>query len=190
MEDRQRSLSPFDANSVCTACLGSIQFADSFVDDVCEKLKKEDYKVDSCCLTCTLPVSILPRDHLLKVHAINTLLTQYADQEYTQDLVRIWRDMNVRDPKDFFKYLFGIKLKEKSGLHLDADASLRMTVVIGHEATCKEHLFLTRLKEPLLNVRTIRQKVVSSLKTTHACTKSLLLSRKSALLLVIQDPVL
>jgi tRNA pseudouridine synthase 10 len=35
-----------------------------------------------------------------------------------------------------------------------------MTVVVGHEPSSKEHLFLTELKEPLLNVRTVRQKKV------------------------------
>lgn len=142
-------------NTICTACLGSIQFADSFVDDVCSKLAKEDYKVDSVCLTCTLPVSILPRDHLLKVHVKNIL-----NAEGQQELVRIWSDFAVRDPKDFFKYLFGMALKTKTGLLLDVDASLRMTVVVGHEPSSKEHLFLTELKEPLLNVRTVRQKKV------------------------------
>lgn len=140
---------------ICTACLGAIQHADSFVDDVCERLAQEDYKADSVCLTCTLPVSILSRDHLLKVHVLNTLT---AENEL--DLVRIWGgDKDVRDPKDFFKYLFGIGLKEKTNLMLDIDAPLRMNVVVGHEPTSKEHLFLTALKEPLLNVRTMRQKV-------------------------------
>jgi tRNA pseudouridine synthase 10 len=141
-------------NSICTACLGSIQYADSFVDDVCQKLEKEDYKVDSICLTCTLPVSILPRDHLLKVHVKN-VLTSVGQT----DLVHVWDDMAIRDPKDFFKYLFGISLKQKTGLFLDTDASLRMTVVIGHEPTSKEHLFLARLREPLLHIKTVRQKV-------------------------------
>lgn len=141
--------------NVCTACLGSIQHADSFVDDVCEKLAKEDYKADSVCLTCTLPVSILPRDHLMKVHVLNTLAAENED-----DLVRIWGgDKDVRDPKDFFKYLFGMGLKAKTGLILDIDAPLRMNVVVGHEPSSKEHLFLAALKEPLLNVRSIRQKV-------------------------------
>lgn len=148
-----------DGNAVCSACLGSIQFADSYVDDVCQQLKKEDYKTDSCCLTCTLPVSILLRDHLLKVHVMNTLVEKYADQEYTSDLVRLYKDVNVRDPKDFFKYLFGMKLKEKTGLYLDAEGALVMTVVISHEPTAKDHLFLAELKEPLLKMRTVRQKV-------------------------------
>lgn len=142
-------------STICTACLGSIQFADSFVDDVCIRLAQEDYKVDSVCLTCTLPVSILPRDHLMKVHVKNVLTAEGQSK-----IVRTWSDLAVRDPKDFFKYLFGMKLKEKTGLLLDADASLRMTVIIGHEPTSKEHMFLTELKEPLLNVRSVRQKKV------------------------------
>lgn len=143
------------ADTICAACLGSIQFADSFVDDVCAKLAQEDYKVDSVCLTCTLPVSILARDHLMKVHVKNVL-----NAEGHTKLAQTWSDLAVRDPKDFFKYLFGMKLKEKTGLLLDVDASLRMTVVIGHEPTSKEHMFLTELKEPLLNIRTVRQKKV------------------------------
>jgi len=80
-------------------------------------------------------------------------------QEYASDLVRLYKDVNVRDPKDFFKYLFGMKLKEKTGLHLDADGALLMTVIISHEPTAKDHLFLAELKEPLLKMRTVRQKV-------------------------------
>ncbi|KAG2201278.1 hypothetical protein INT47_006781 [Mucor saturninus] len=148
------SLTP--PNGICTACLGAIQYADSFVDDVCERLAKEDYKADSVCLTCTLPVSILSRDHLMKVHVLNTLAAQNE-----VDLVRIWGgDKDVRDPKDFFKYLFGLGLTKKTHLMLDSDAPLRMNVVVGHEPTSKEHLFLTELKEPLLNVRTMRQKKI------------------------------
>jgi tRNA pseudouridine synthase 10 len=153
-----KPLSSSNVGYICTACLGSIQYADSFVDDVCQKLEKEDYKIDSVCLTCTLPVSILPRDHLLKVHVKNILT-----EESQTDLVRIWSDLNVRDPKDFFKYIFGIKLKQKTGLLLDSNAPLRMTVVIGHEPSVKEHLFLAELKEPLLNIKTVRQKVISLL---------------------------
>ncbi|KAI9484035.1 MAG: hypothetical protein EXX96DRAFT_162560 [Benjaminiella poitrasii] len=156
-DDRKRQLEWLD-NSICTACLGSIQFAESYVNDVHERLKEEDYKVDSCNLNCTLPVSILHRDHLLKAHVSNTLQQKYADQEYIADLVRIYKNINTRDPKDFFKYLFGLKLKEETGLQLETEAPLRMTVVIGHESTCKEHMFLTKLKEPLLNMRTVRQK--------------------------------
>ncbi|KAK4513766.1 uncharacterized protein ATC70_005772 [Mucor velutinosus] len=158
-QDRQLSYS-VNGNAVCSACLGSIQFADSYVDSVCEQLKKEDYKTDSCCLTCTLPVSILLRDHLLKVHVMNTLVEVYMGQEYASDLVRLYKDVNVRDPKDFFKYLFGMKLKEKTGLHLDADGALLMTVIISHEPTAKDHLFLAELKEPLLKMRTVRQKKI------------------------------
>lgn len=157
-QDRQINFDVTD-DTVCTACLGSIQFADSYVDDVCEQLKKEDYRTDSCCLTCTLPVSVLLRDHLLKVHTVNTLMEKYADQDYTLDLVKTYKDVNVRDPKDFFKYLFGMKLKDKTGLHLDAEGALLMNVVISHESTSKDHLFLAELKEPLLHMRTVRQKV-------------------------------
>ncbi|KAI7903497.1 uncharacterized protein BX663DRAFT_453015 [Cokeromyces recurvatus] len=155
--DRQRQLEDVN-NLVCTACLGSIQFAESYVDKVHERLKKEDYKVNSCNLSCTLPISILHRDHLLKAHVLNVLMQKYADQDYTATLASIYKNMDVRDPKDFFKYLFGLKLKERTGLQLETNASLRMTVVVDHESTCKEHMFLTQLKEPLLNIRTIRQK--------------------------------
>lgn len=143
------------STDICTACLGSIQYADTFVEDVCQQLAQQDYKTDSVCITCTLPVSILSRDHLLKVHVTNTLI-----KEGHTDLVRVWEaDKDVRDPKDFFKYLFGMGLRQKTGLSLDTDALFRMNVVVGHEPSSKEHMFLTALKEPLLNIRSIRQKV-------------------------------
>ncbi|KAI9256115.1 hypothetical protein EDC94DRAFT_650501 [Helicostylum pulchrum] len=144
------------STDICTACLGSIQYADTFVEDVCQQLAQQDYKTDSVCITCTLPVSILSRDHLLKVHVTNTLI-----KENHTDLVRVWEaDKDVRDPKDFFKYLFGLGLRQKTGLSLDTDALFRMNVVVGHEPSSKEHMFLTALKEPLLNIRSIRQKKV------------------------------
>ncbi|KAI8990896.1 hypothetical protein BDF20DRAFT_841383 [Mycotypha africana] len=143
---------------ICTACLGSIQLAETYVDEVYEKLKEQNYKVDSCSLNCTLPISILTRDHLLKAHIVNTLQEQHKDQPFTADVLRALEDTNVRDPKDFFKYLFGLKLKERTGLELDTDGPLRMTVVIDHKPTSKDHLFMTKLKEPLLKIRTIRQK--------------------------------
>lgn len=90
---------------------------------------------------------------------MNTLVEKYADQDYASDLVKRYKEVAVRDPKDFFKYLFGMKLKEKTGLHLDAEGALVMTVVISHEPTAKDHLFLAELKEPLLKMRTVRQKV-------------------------------
>lgn len=90
---------------------------------------------------------------------MNTLVEKYADQDYTSDLVKRYKEVAVRDPKDFFKYLFGMKLKEKTGFHLDAEGALVMTVVISHEPTAKDHLFLAELKEPLLKMRTVRQKV-------------------------------
>ncbi|CAO0792149.1 unnamed protein product [Mucor circinelloides] len=91
---------------------------------------------------------------------MNTLVEKYADQDYASDLVKRYKEVAVRDPKDFFKYLFGMKLKEKTGLHLDAEGALVMTVVISHEPTAKDHLFLAELKEPLLKMRTVRQKKI------------------------------
>lgn len=159
--------------------MGSIQFAESFVDDLCVKLQQEDYKVDSIFLSCTLPVSILSRDHLLKVHVSNTL---------AENLVSTWKGIDTRDPKDFFKYLFGLKLTEKTGLSLEVDSPFRVNVVIGHQPTAKEHMYLTQLKEPLLKIRTVRQKV------RHIHIYGYILTRwhcrKCVSLLVIQDPVL
>ncbi|KAI8638371.1 hypothetical protein BD408DRAFT_373500 [Parasitella parasitica] len=156
-QDRQVHFDVADG-AVCTACLGSVQCADAYVDKVCKELNKEDYKTDSCCLTCTLPVGMLLREHLLKIHISNTLVEKYADENYTSDLVRLYKNTTPRDAKDCFKYLFGLKLQEKTGFDLDAEGALLMTVVLGHEATSKDHLFLTELSKPLLNLRTVRQK--------------------------------
>ncbi|KAI8369818.1 hypothetical protein EDC96DRAFT_478627 [Choanephora cucurbitarum] len=156
LETERQKTFEFDDKRTCSACVGSVQFAESFADPVAARIREEDYQVDSSALFCTLPISVLHRDHFLKLHAVNTLLAD--PKEYTADLIRLWKEMIPRDPKDFFRYVLASKLKEKINFVLDADSPLRMTVVIAHEPSSKEHMFLTQLKRPLLNVRTIRHK--------------------------------
>jgi tRNA pseudouridine synthase 10 len=126
------------------------------VDDVYKRLKAEEYETVDVCMSCTMPIGMLTRDTLLRFHA-NEILKQQGQEA----IINEWKEIAVRDPKDFFKYLFGLKWKEVTGLgEIKGEAPLRMTVVINHEPSAKEHMFLSQVKEPTLRVRTIRQKKV------------------------------
>lgn len=94
-------------------------------------------------LSCTLPVSMLSRDHLLAL--------------YLRDVLKI--KVVPREPKEPFKYLITRLLREKLGLDINTDGALKMTVVMAHEPTATEHMFLTQAKNPVLKVRKKQRKV-------------------------------
>ncbi|KAG0190863.1 putative tRNA pseudouridine synthase Pus10 [Apophysomyces sp. BC1034] len=134
----------------CTACVGALQHADAaaFLDPVCERLAQEKYESSYVNLTCTIPVCMMHRDHLLSMYICDQLPEEAKAQ---------WKDHAVRDPKDPFKAIWGEKLIERTGLKIDASAPLRMTVVLEHSATASEHLFLTQTKTPVLKIRKVKK---------------------------------
>lgn len=140
--------------------MGALQRAeyDEYLDPVCQRLSQENYEAKSVNLTCTIPVCMMHRDHLLKLHVCDLL---------PEDARAQWKDHAVRDPKDPFKAIWGEKLAERTGLTIDPSAPLRMTVVLEHEATASEHLFLTQTKSPVLKIRKVKRHV--SQKTAKRC---------------------
>ncbi|KAF7721127.1 putative tRNA pseudouridine synthase Pus10 [Apophysomyces ossiformis] len=139
-----------ESGAPCTACLGALQYADTaaFLDPVCERLEKENYESGYVNLTCTIPISVMHRDHLLSIYVCDQLDEEAKCQ---------WKNHAVRDPKDPFKAIWGEKLTERSGLKIDPSSPLRMTVVLEHNETSSEHLFLTQTKVPLLKVRKFKK---------------------------------
>ncbi|KAI9317016.1 hypothetical protein BX666DRAFT_1857510 [Dichotomocladium elegans] len=104
-----------------------------------QRLDDEKYQTKRINLSCTLPTSLLVRDHLLGLHLRDTLKINVS---------------SPRDPKEPFKYILAGSLKKEiDGLDIDPAGPLRMTVVLGHEPTSSEHMFLTQAKKPVLRVR-------------------------------------
>lgn len=86
---------------------------------------------------------MLPRDHLLALHLRDTLKVKVVP----------------REPKEPFKHLISKLLRNKLGLNINTEGPLRMTVVMAHEPTATEHMFLTQAKNPVLKVRKKQRKV-------------------------------
>lgn len=86
---------------------------------------------------------MLSRDHLLALYLRDTLKIKVAP----------------REPKEPFKHLISKLLRNKLGLNINTEGSLRMTVVMAHEPTATEHMFLTQAKNPVLKVRKKQRKV-------------------------------
>ncbi|KAI9277249.1 hypothetical protein BDA99DRAFT_555154 [Phascolomyces articulosus] len=142
-------------NPVCTACVGALQYAETFVDDIGKRLQDEDYQTKSINLTCTLPISILSRDRLL--------------QFYLKDTLGIDKVQKARDPKEPFKFIIAGQLWKDFGVELWNNGPLRMTVVTEHEPTSQDHMFLTQVKEPVLKIRTKKRKgIVQTLGDSRA----------------------
>ncbi|KAG2224080.1 hypothetical protein INT45_004961 [Circinella minor] len=139
-----------DANTtkkdfVCTACVGALQYAETFIDDIGKRLEEENYQTKNINLTCTLPIGLLSRDRLL--------------QFYLSDMLKMDKLIDSpRDPKEPFKFIIAGQIKDKFGVELWNNGPLRMTVVTEHEPTAQEHMFLTQVENPVLKVRTKRRK--------------------------------
>ncbi|KAI9490191.1 hypothetical protein BDB00DRAFT_917872 [Zychaea mexicana] len=129
---------------VCTACVGSLQHAENFVETIGERLQQESYQTKNVNLNCTLPISLLSRDHLLRL--------------YLRDTLKLDTLAAPRDPKDPFKHIIAAQIKGKFGVGLWNNGPLRMTVIVEHEPTAQEHMFLTQVEKPVLKVRTKRRK--------------------------------
>ncbi|CEG68568.1 hypothetical protein RMATCC62417_04805 [Rhizopus microsporus] len=136
------------SDSLCVACLGSLQHAEEYIEESYKALIAESYQVDSIALSCTLPVSTLIRNHLLKIYLEDTG-HKYAGLE---------EEGFIKDPKNIFKYLLGEYIERQNKFMVENDAGLRMTVVIEHENSSQEHMILAQLEKPLLKIKTIRQK--------------------------------
>lgn len=144
LEDKeQRSV------QTCAACVGSLQIVDSqtFLDQVSDKVSEQNYDAQVAQLNCTLPVSTLHRDRLLSLHISDTLSRTAA---------------SPRDPKEIFRYILGKRMQKQMNLRIDNKGPLRITVVVQHEPTATEHMFLTQVKDPVLKIRKKVKKVIGT----------------------------
>lgn len=130
---------------VCTACVGALQLVDqpTFSDSIKARLDSEGHESKCVSLGCTLPVSLLHRDRLLRI--------------YVKDKLKI--SCGARDPKDLFRSMATHQLEDKIGLKVDASGALKMTIVLQHEPTSTEHHFLTQAKNPVLKLRKKQKRV-------------------------------
>ncbi|KAG1138746.1 hypothetical protein G6F37_010239 [Rhizopus arrhizus] len=144
----EKTISLVIAEGICTACLGSLQYADEYIKESFEQLKADPYQVNTISLSCTLPVSTLIRNHLIRIH-LEDKGHKYSGLD---------EEGFIKDPKNIFKFLLGEYIEKQTDLKIDNDAGLRMTVVIDHESSSQEHMMLAQLEKPLLKIKTIRQK--------------------------------
>ncbi|KAF9326297.1 putative tRNA pseudouridine synthase Pus10 [Podila minutissima] len=127
---------------VCIACVGTIQYAESFVDEVVDRINNEAYVIKTFNMNVTLPTSTLVRNHSISIYWKNKLGSN------PQDLV---------DIKEIFKLLISWQVERRTGLTLDFSSELRMQVAVCHEETKEDHVFLTKLKESGLVIKTKRE---------------------------------
>ncbi|KAF9370908.1 putative tRNA pseudouridine synthase Pus10 [Podila verticillata] len=127
---------------VCIACVGTVQFAESFVDEIVGRINKEAYVIKTFNMNVTLPTSTLVRNHSMSIYWKNKLGSN------PQDLV---------DIKEIFKLLISWQVERRTGLTLDFSSELRMQVAVCHEETKEDHVFLTKLKESGLVIKMKRE---------------------------------
>ncbi|CAO3660732.1 unnamed protein product [Rhizopus stolonifer] len=135
-------------DSICIACIGSLQYAEKYAQRVFESLVAETFQVNSISLSCTLPVSTMIRNHLIRIHL----------EEKGYGYAKMDEEGFIKEPKNIFKNFLGDYIEKNSDFVVNNDAGFRMTVVLDHEASSQEHMILARLEKPLLNIRTVRQK--------------------------------
>jgi hypothetical protein len=65
----------------------------------------------------------------------------------------------VRDTKDPIRMLLIQRLARSSGLLGDLESPFHINLCLGHPSTETEHLFLTNMKDPVLQLRQVRKRV-------------------------------
>ncbi|KAF9928846.1 putative tRNA pseudouridine synthase Pus10 [Linnemannia zychae] len=128
--------------AICVACVGTVQYAESFVDEIVERMQKEAYVTKTFNMNVTLPTSTLIRNHAMTIHW-NQQLSSYPASQV--------------DIKEIFKLLISWPIEQRTGLTLDFGSELRMQVAVGHEETKDDHVFLSKMKESGLVIKTKRE---------------------------------
>jgi len=93
---------------VCVACVGTVQFAETFVDEIVERINKEAYVIKTFNMNVTLPTSTLVRNHSMSIYWKNKLGSNPQD---------------VVDIKEIFKLLISWQVERRTGLTLDFSVS-------------------------------------------------------------------
>lgn len=127
---------------ICSACVGTVQFAEAFVQEIVERMQKEAYVTKTFNMNVTLPTSTLIRNHAMAIYW-NQKLSSYPTAQV--------------DIKEIFKLLISWPIERQTGLTLDFGSELRMQVAIKHEETKEDHVFLSKMKESGLIIKTKRE---------------------------------
>ncbi|CAO3594034.1 unnamed protein product [Absidia cylindrospora] len=154
--------SPRTTVKVCTACLSTLQYADDHavtVQPILDQLEKNPYETTTFALTLTLPVSLMHREHLLKIYVQDQV--EKLNNTNDDDKKCLWRPTMVREAKDPIRSIVIQHLATASGLVGELDSPFHITLCLGHVATESEHLFLTQVKDPVLRVRKVRKRGVT-----------------------------
>jgi tRNA pseudouridine synthase 10 len=141
---------------VCTACLGTLQYADDdalTIQPIITRLESTPYETSNFALTLTLPVSLLHRGRLLGLYIQDQL------EHHHKNTTHLWTPAMVRDPKDPIRMLLIQRLAQSSGLLGDLESPFHINLCLGHPPTETEHLFLTKMKDPILQLRQVRKRV-------------------------------
>lgn len=89
---------------ICSACVGTVQFAEAFVQEIVERMQKEAYVTKTFNMNVTLPTSTLIRNHAMAIYW-NQKLSSYPTAQV--------------DIKEIFKLLISWPIERQTGLTLD-----------------------------------------------------------------------
>ncbi|ORZ24039.1 hypothetical protein BCR42DRAFT_84287 [Absidia repens] len=145
----------------CTACLGTLQYADDHaltIQPILDQLDKEPYETTTFALTLTLPISLIHREYLLKIYVQDQV--DKFNSTKADDTKCLWRASIVREAKDPIRSIVIQHLAAASGLVGELNSPFHITLCLGHVATESEHLFLTQVKDPVLRIRKVRKRGV------------------------------
>ncbi|KAI8337634.1 hypothetical protein BC941DRAFT_425805 [Chlamydoabsidia padenii] len=140
---------------VCTACLGTLQYADDdtmMIQPIVDKLNGDNYEVTTFDLTLTLPLSLIHRETLLKIHVQDQL---QQDKSYQQTCKAYpWTFDLVREAKDPIRSIMMNRLVRATGLKgMPKSSNFHINLCLNHPGTETEHSFLTQVKDPVLRPR-------------------------------------
>ncbi|KAF9174838.1 putative tRNA pseudouridine synthase Pus10 [Mortierella sp. AD011] len=149
-----------DLEPICIACVGTVQHAEDFVNEIVERITKEKYITKTFNMNVTLPTSTLIRNHSVGIY-LNEKLPNFPK--------------NQVDIKEIFKLLISWPIERQTGLTLDFSSELRMHVSIKHEETKDDHIFLSTMKESGLVIKTKREnrKIITVGDGRHHVVKAL-----------------
>ncbi|GJJ75240.1 tRNA pseudouridine synthase 10 [Entomortierella parvispora] len=128
---------------ICTVCVGTVQFAEGFVDEIVARINKENYITKTFNMNVTMPTSTLVRNHAVRIVWRNKFNIS------PEDLV---------DIKEIFKLLISWPIEAQTGLTLDFTSELRMQVSVSHEETKDDHVFLSTMPESGMIIKSKREK--------------------------------
>ncbi|CAO3567437.1 unnamed protein product [Mortierella alpina] len=131
-----------DPEDTCVACVGVVQHAEDFVDDIVDRFQKEGYVTKTFNMNVTLPTSTLIRNHALQIFWRQKLSTLPE---------------SVVDIKEVFKLLISKPVERGTGLTLDFESELRVQVSVKHEETKDDHVFLSMMNESGLVIKQKRE---------------------------------